>query len=211
MTKLGATLKCLAALTLLTVCAPGVRAAALEGGHPSITITNLHDGSVVYGSTVTVNVSVSNFKLVKPVYINPPKLQGNQGHIHYVLDGLANFKPTRDASVNLSHTWTGVAPGRHTVVVYLATSQHAQFAGARQASATITVMKAAAPAGGSTPASSAAASGKATVASAPRSGGAHEARPVPVALVAPGVVALLAGAVLLGMTRRRTAAVASTR
>jgi hypothetical protein len=115
------------------------RAATASAGRPSIAITNLHNGSVVTGSSITVDVSVSNFKLVPPIYVNPPRLTGARGHIHYVLDSLANFVARRDATVSLSHTWSNVAPGKHTVMAYLATSQHARFPGVPQAQVSITV------------------------------------------------------------------------
>jgi hypothetical protein len=99
------------------------------------------EGTTLPGSTLTVTVSVSNFKLVPPVYINPPKLSGNQGHIHYVLDNLANFVARRDARASLSHAWSNVAPGRHTIIVYLATSQHAQFPGTQRATVQVTVAR----------------------------------------------------------------------
>jgi hypothetical protein len=97
---------------------------------------------------VTIHVAVSNFKLVPPVYLNPPLLRGNQGHIHYVLDSLANFVATRDARAALSHSWTHVSPGPHTLIAYLATSQHALFPGTKRASVHVLVTTAAA--GGAT-------------------------------------------------------------
>lgn len=144
------------ALVLLLLVAFGsvtpVLAAAPDAGKPSITITSPENGSAIHGGTVTVHVSVSNFKLVPPIYLNPPLLKGNQGHIHYVLDSLAHFVARRDAKVALSHTWTHVSPGPHTLIAYLATSQHAQFPGTQRA--TVHVLVTTAAAGGATPRSS---------------------------------------------------------
>jgi hypothetical protein len=114
-------------------------APALASGKPAIRITNLHNGQIVRGSALNVKVTVSNFKLVKPVLLPPgkwqtiPLLPGNQGHIHYVLDSVSNLVLTRDVVVQKTHTWTNVSPGKHTVIAYLATSQHAQFLGATPA------------------------------------------------------------------------------
>jgi hypothetical protein len=208
MVKTCLTLAWLAALGLTAGTAHGVRAATAHSGRPTITITNLHNGTVVDGSTVTVDVSVRNFKLVPPVYLNPPKLTGYQGHIHYVLDSLANFKPRRDATIQLSHSWTGVAPGKHLVTAYLATSQHAQFAAASPAHVTITVQRAA-PArpshASTTPKThvthtSAPRTAGAPMVAAPRSGGAEgdPVSPPGSDLMGPGVLALVLGLALLG-------------
>jgi hypothetical protein len=159
-------LMCLASVDLAQATVPVTIASSGQRAAPTITITNPHNGATVYGSSVTVHVSVSNFKLVPPVYLNPPKLIGIQGHIHYVLDSLANFQATRDATIALSHTWTNVSPGRHTIIVYLATSQHAQFPNTREARVTIRVV-ASAPINGA---------GASQVTSMPNTGGAVDAR-----------------------------------
>jgi len=122
-------------------------AAPAGNAKPSITITSPRDGATIVGSNVTIHVSVANFKLVPPVILSPanwksiPLLRGNQGHIHYVLDNVAFMVLRRDITVQTSHTWTNVAPGRHTLIAYLATSQHAPFPGAQQATIHITVAR----------------------------------------------------------------------
>jgi hypothetical protein len=114
-------------------------AAGPPTGKPSIRIVSPADHAVISGSMVTVRVAVSHFKLVPPVLVGPnhwksiPLLKGNQGHIHYLLDGAANLVLTRDVVVRLTHTWTNVAPGHHTITAYLANSQHAAFPGAKPA------------------------------------------------------------------------------
>lgn len=123
-------------------------AASTSGGKPSIRIVSPANNAVIHGSTVSVRIAVSNFKLVPPVLVGPshwnsiPLLNGNQGHIHYLLDGVANLVLTRDVVVRLDHTWTNVSPGRHTVTAYLATSQHAPFPGVPAAVIHVTVVKA---------------------------------------------------------------------
>lgn len=120
-------------------------AAGPPAGKPSIRIVSPANNAVISGSTVSVRAAVSNFKLVPPVLVGPnhwqqiPLLKGNQGHIHYLLDGAANLVLTRDVVVKLTHTWTNVTPGRHTITAYLATSQHAAFPGAAPAVIHITV------------------------------------------------------------------------
>lgn len=118
---------------------------AHANGKPSITITSPRDGATIQGSAVTVHVVVRNFKLVKPVLVPPsdwhkiPLLKGDQGHIHYLLDGLGNLVLTRDVVTGTTHTWTNVTPGQHTVTAYLATSQHGPFPGAKASTIHITV------------------------------------------------------------------------
>ena len=126
---------CLLCLCLIPAASPRARAAGIPHGKPSITIVSPSNGATVHGSSITVHVAVSHFKLVPPVLLSPdkwktiPLLKGNQGHIHYVLDSLAALVLTRDVTTHLTHTWTNVKPGPHTVIAYLATSQHAPFPG----------------------------------------------------------------------------------
>lgn len=99
---------------------------------PSIRITAVS----VSGTCVTIKVAVSHFKLVQPIYKPPiPLLKGNQGHIHYTLNG--KILPTRDATTKLSHTFCGsaqfVRKGVNVVSVYLATSTHTMFPGTKAA------------------------------------------------------------------------------
>jgi hypothetical protein len=135
----------------LAMAAPTVTVAgSIPHGKPGIKISSPDNGAVVHGSSVTVRVAVSNFKLVRPILLSPskwgtiPLLKGNQGHIHYFLDSMATMVLTRDVTTMTSHTWTHVAPGRHTVTAYLATSQHAPFPGAKPAKVAIMVAPAAA-------------------------------------------------------------------
>lgn len=135
-----------ASLCLALVPAPAALSAPVGGPKPTITITAPQNGARIHGSTITVQVSVSNFKLVKPVLLLPnkwstiPLLPGNQGHIHYALDSPANLVLTRDVVVSTSHTWTNVTPGPHTVIAYLANSQHARFPGTQPATVHVTVV-----------------------------------------------------------------------
>lgn len=137
----------LASATLaLAVGASGAFAAAPAAKHhaaamkPSIAIKSV----TAKGSCVTVSVSVAHFALRSPVYKPPlPMLKGNQGHIHYVLNGVKNFVATRDAGTKLSHTWCGkaqgVKKGMDSVMVYLATSMHTQFPGTKAVTRTVMV------------------------------------------------------------------------
>lgn len=191
----------LVALGPLLIAARTASAAPTAAGKSSITITSPSPGATVQGSTLTVTVKVQNFQLVPPVYINPPKLSGNRGHIHYVLDKLANFNARRDAKVALSHTWTNVSPGRHTIIVFLATSQHALFPGTKGVSVTVTVVPRSSG-GGTTPtvAPRATAVPTRSLSSAPVTGGAgdnHDLSPTNLLLLLAGGLALVAGLALL--------------
>lgn len=125
--------------------ATSIAMAAPPTGKPSIRIVSPKNNATIVGSTVTVHVDVKNFKLVPPVLVGPnhwhqiPLLKGNQGHIHYLLDGMANLVLTRDVVTKLTHTWTNVTPGRHSITAYLANSQHAAFPGAAPSVINITV------------------------------------------------------------------------
>jgi hypothetical protein len=114
-----------AGASVLTFTAVTTQAAAAK---PSVRITSVSSS----GTCVTIKVAVSHFKLVQPVYKPPiPLLKGNQGHIHYTLNG--KILPTRDATTKLSHTFCGnsqfVKKGMNVVSVYLATSTHTLFPG----------------------------------------------------------------------------------
>lgn len=136
---------CVVSLIALTVPARA-QTPGPPSGKPAITITSPRDGATISGSTLTVRVHVSHFKLVKPTLLSPslwstiPLLKGNQGHIHYVLDSPANLVLTRDVVVMTSHTWVNVPPGKHTIIAYLATSQHAPFPGASPARIHVTLV-----------------------------------------------------------------------
>lgn len=108
---------------------------------PSIVITAPTAGAVLHGSHLTVHVAIAHFKLVAPILVNPPVLQGMAGHIHYLVDGSLAFAQ----SASTSYTWSHVAPGRHTITAYLATSQHFHFPGTATANVTITLAAAPAP------------------------------------------------------------------
>ena len=198
------------ALGSLLIATRTAYAAPPAAGKPSITITSPSPGATIHGSTLTVTVKVKNFQLVPPVYINPPKLSGNRGHIHYVLDNLANFNARRDAKVALSHTWTNVSPGRHTIIVFLATSQHALFPGTKGVSVTVTVVPRSSG-GGTAPTAVPRATAVPTrsLSSAPVTGGAGDnqalSRTDQLLLLAGGLamiigLALLLGRALLGRT-----------
>jgi hypothetical protein len=118
---------------------PAARAQPTAGAVPSVTITAHKVEQTSDGTRLLVRVHVSNFKLVPPVFTNPPMLPPNEGHIHYALDSVSNFIATADATTSLSHPWTNVPPGRHTLIVYLATSQHQQVPGSKPAMLSIDI------------------------------------------------------------------------
>lgn len=109
------------------------RGGALGSRRPSIDIVKPADGEAVTGNTVTVSVAVKGFKLVgqrvRPPFPSPVP---GQGHVHYYLD--TKRLPTTHSppatgvyrSIPQSrHTWTGVAPGRHSFAVQLVGRDHA--------------------------------------------------------------------------------------
>ena len=99
---------------------------------PSIRILTPARGENV-GSSVAVEVSIENFKVV-PQHTRPPfpSAKAGKGHVHFYLD--ADRLPTvhgppatgvyRSVSTT-TYTWTGVAPGRHSLGVQLVGRDHA--------------------------------------------------------------------------------------
>ena len=115
-----------AGIGLAVVAAVGMMAPAVRTG---IAIVSPRSGAVVHGSAIEVQVRVSDFTLVTPNLNNPPILPPGQGHILYALDGPKNIVPTRDLTAATTHVWHGVSPGRHTITVYLVTSQNLPYPG----------------------------------------------------------------------------------
>jgi hypothetical protein len=78
-------------------------------------------------------VAVSHFKLVQPILLPPaawhtiPLLPGNEGHLHYMLDG--SLIMGHDVVAHTVQSWTSVTPGMHTITAYLANSRHQTFPG----------------------------------------------------------------------------------
>jgi hypothetical protein len=139
-------LLCVTLWCLAGIATPYALASPPPVAHPSITIISPQNGSVLRGSTITVHVAVSHFKLVKPKLLEPPfwktipLLKGNQGHIHYLLDG--KLLLLSGVVTATSHTWTNIPPGPHTITAYLATSQHAAFPGVPWATSHVTIVSA---------------------------------------------------------------------
>lgn len=142
-----------ALICLLLACwsATGADAAKASAAKPGITIVSPSAGAVIHGSSITIRVQVRNFSLIPPVLLSParwktiPLLTGNRGHIHYILDNVANLVLARDVTTMTDHTWTNVLPGPHTITAYLANSQHAPFPGVPMATLHVTVVRNAAP------------------------------------------------------------------
>jgi len=101
---------------------------ALAQESPSIAITAPVEGEVIPGPDLTVQVTVSGFDLRPPLQ---ETREPNAGHIEYLLDTPPTFdQPTPLGEPNIIHsgrfseTFTGVAPGEHTVSVCLAYDDH---------------------------------------------------------------------------------------
>ena len=96
---------------------------------PTVSIASPANGATVTGSIVTVTATSTNF--------NVP----TQGHYHIYLDNTLQmaFNPTSTA------TFTNVAPGTHTITVYLANPNHSLVSPSVSQTITVTVT----PSGGS--------------------------------------------------------------
>lgn len=112
--------------------APSKAKAQPERG-PSLAIRAPAEGSTIHGGAVTVSVTVKRFELVRQRVRPPfPAPVPGQGHVHFYLD--ADGLPTTHSppatgtyrSVSeTSYTWTGVAPGRHSLAAQLVGRDHA--------------------------------------------------------------------------------------
>jgi hypothetical protein len=111
--------------------------AAIAGAQepPSITITAPAEGEVLPGPDLTVQVAVSGFTFRLPCEAtgscDESAREPNAGYIEYFVDVPPAFdQPTPLGEDNIIHsgrlseTFTGVAPGEHSVYVCLAYSEH---------------------------------------------------------------------------------------
>jgi plastocyanin len=97
---------------------------------PSVEITSPGAGTIPQIGSVTISVSVSNFKIVDKLgQANVP----GEGHLHYFMDVDAPTSPgkvavtaagTYAATTATSYTWTNVGGGPHKFSVELANNDH---------------------------------------------------------------------------------------
>src|SRR5207248_9006185 len=143
----------------------------------------------------------NRFSVEKPIFRNPPVRKGFVGSIEYLLDNPANFDPARDVTGSTTHTWTNVAPGRHTLIAMLTTSLNVPWPSGPVAKVSVNVRPVARTsrpgAGGGTTSSG--------VRQGPTTGGAADLAtatiprsPLNLGLLAAGLAAVLLGIVLLG-------------
>ena len=103
----------LAVIVVIAVIAAGVGAVyysgyAPAGMSPTVSISSPANGATVTGSSVSVSISSTNF--------NVP----TQGHYHIYLDNTLVMAYSQASTV----TFNNVAPGTHTISVYLANPDH---------------------------------------------------------------------------------------
>jgi hypothetical protein len=100
---------------------------------PAIALRRPADGQSVRGGAVTVSVAVEGFELVeqrvRPPF--PPPVHG-KGHVHFYLDTerlpTTHSPPATGTYRSISgrtYTWTGLAPGTHSLAVQLVGKDHA--------------------------------------------------------------------------------------
>jgi hypothetical protein len=100
---------------------------------PSIEVVTPARRDVVRGTAVSVRVSVKGFEVV-PQRVRPPfpRPVSGKGHVHFYLD--TKRLPTRHGPPSTgayrslsatSYTWTGVAPGTHSLAAQLVGKDHA--------------------------------------------------------------------------------------
>ncbi len=188
----------LAALVSLTL-ASSVLAATYN-----LTITAPATKATGLGSDVTVMVDTGGLTLVP----GPQATGPNDLHIHYMLDvdvapyldgkvAVPTGNPSIVHSAETSHTFTGLAPGAHTVTVLLTDSTHHAIQPPVHPSVTFTVGSAASGSSGDGDNASAS-SGGSSPTSLPKSGGV----PIEVVDLFAAIGAILA---LVGLTVRRRA------
>ena len=99
---------------------------------PSIEIVRPKSGATIRGGQVRASVSIDNFDVVEQ-RVRPPfpgPVEG-KGHIHFYLDTMRlpteHGPPATGAYRSVttpSYTWTGLAPGRHSLAVQLVGKDH---------------------------------------------------------------------------------------
>ncbi|MBI2541973.1 hypothetical protein HYV80_04645 [Candidatus Woesearchaeota archaeon] len=85
--------------------------------NPEIRIIFPKDGSIIKNSTVAVNVSASNFRIVE---IGKPPRKG-EGHFHVWLD--SDKRVTADSIISFDN----IVSGKHTIVAELVQSNHSSL------------------------------------------------------------------------------------
>ncbi len=115
----------LATALVVAVGAIGVPAVASMMAPPSIAILAPATGSTVRGSTIPLRVAIHNYRL-ECTNMGKTNVPIREGHYHVMVDGMDMAHlvgPFCSPSVQLSGR--GLAAGRHTITVVLATDAHA--------------------------------------------------------------------------------------
>jgi hypothetical protein len=111
---------------------------------PAVKINSPAAGTTITGTSVTIDVTPSNFQVVAPGAPNA----ANQGHIHYYLDVTIPTDPTKGAVTaagtyqavqTTTANWTNLTPGQHTLGVQLVNNDHKPLVPPVTATVTITV------------------------------------------------------------------------
>jgi hypothetical protein len=108
---------------------PLVLAAASGAAGPSLTVIAPKAGEVIQSSSVTVEVTTSDFKIVPstvPVSEagkRPDVNRPGEGHLHFVLD----LQPLVVWDQADAYTFKDLPPGQHQLMVELANNDHASL------------------------------------------------------------------------------------
>jgi plastocyanin len=136
------------ALLLLMAMLAAFAGCATQQPSPMITITSPQNGATVQAGSVPVTVQVSNFNIVDR---QGQANAAGEGHVHFYLDaGTVPQTPGQpaipsNAQVQWAHvsgtsyTFTGVAPGTHTIAVQLANNVHTPVIPLAYQTVTVTV------------------------------------------------------------------------
>jgi len=104
-------------------------AGASRAAGPSLTVVGPTDGEVIQASAVTVQFTVSDFKIVPstvPVSEAGKQPEANrpgEGHLHFVLD----LQPLVVWEHADAYTFKDLPPGQHQLMVELANNDHASL------------------------------------------------------------------------------------
>lgn len=110
---------------------------------PSLKILTPGPAQTVYGDTVPVLLSAENLKLTD--YLTVPLPQSGQGHIHLWLDDDTLAQESAVKVTTDTHTFSGVAPGDHTLVAEIVNNNHTSLIPAQITTVKFTVAPAATP------------------------------------------------------------------
>ncbi|MEO8286491.1 MAG: LPXTG cell wall anchor domain-containing protein [Chloroflexota bacterium] len=114
---------------LLVLAGSLVAAAPVAAADPGLTVQGPKNGATMVASSVTINFTVTDFKIVPSTVPlseagkHPELNHPGEGHLHLKLD----LQPLIVWDKNAPYTLTNIAPGNHQLMIELANNDHASL------------------------------------------------------------------------------------